>query len=145
MISIKCPHCGLVNFSAAGNCKRCQNDLAATADSGSSRLAPDSIEESSFRFQSDYPLAAWLLTLVLLISNTSLSYAIAGKGQRQLCSNLGGGDWGCCGLAICPAGSLRCVEEVSGKVFVTCGYQLWLGSKHTYIRLFVTLIPARIC
>ena len=90
MTSIKCPHCGLVNFSAAGNCKRCQNDLAATADSGSSGLAPDSIEESSFRFQSEYPLAAWLLTLVLLISNTSLSYAIAGRGSASSARILGG-------------------------------------------------------
>ena len=40
MSSIKCPHCGLVNFSTAVNCKRCNRELAATADSTASRQPP---------------------------------------------------------------------------------------------------------
>jgi ribosomal protein L40E len=32
MSSLKCPHCGLVNFSSAEVCKRCGNRLSSSAD-----------------------------------------------------------------------------------------------------------------
>lgn len=90
MSSIKCPHCGLVNFSTEGTCKRCKKDLAATADSASTQQPIIPASESSFRFQSDYPVAAWAITIVLLISNLSVCYVLARKSSTNSYYVLGG-------------------------------------------------------
>lgn len=89
MSSIKCPHCGLVNFTTAGTCKRCKNDLAAAAESASSYQPTPHDYKSSFRFQSDYPLVSWAITIVLLISSAGLSYAIARKSTTNFYAAFG--------------------------------------------------------
>ena len=89
MSSMKCPHCGLVNFSTEGICKRCKKDLAATTDFASRYQSPTQARESSFRFQSDYPLVSWAITFVLLISSASLAYAISRKSTTNSYEALG--------------------------------------------------------
>jgi hypothetical protein len=87
--SIKCPHCGLVNFATAETCKRCNQDVRAP---GEFKSAPVSAPEtaSSFRFQGDNPAITWVITLVLLIPNLFLSYAVALKTSNNPAELFGG-------------------------------------------------------
>lgn len=89
MSSVKCPYCGLVNFSAAGTCKRCQKELGATADSTGVPRPAAHANQSSPRPQSSYPLLSWLLTLLLLITNASLAYAVSRKAAAEPAEVLG--------------------------------------------------------
>ncbi len=54
---LKCPHCGVVNFGDAGECRRCQGDLA-----GRSRVdaAPRQTPSSSLRRRVSFIVAALL-------------------------------------------------------------------------------------
>lgn len=89
MSSVKCPHCGLVNFATAETCKRCNQDVLAP---GEFKSTPASLHEteSSFRFQSDNPSITWVITLVLLIPNLFLSYAVAQKTSNNPAELFGG-------------------------------------------------------
>lgn len=74
MLNTKCPHCGLVNFSAAETCKRCKKDISAVVDiADKSKPAP--VKESSVRMASDSPVAAWVVTCILTMSIVGTSIA----------------------------------------------------------------------
>ena len=90
MSSRKCPHCGFVSFSTAGPCKRCKKDLAAPADPATSYLPAAETAERGARFQSDQPLLTWAITIVLLITNASLAYAVAKKSTTNPNEAFGG-------------------------------------------------------
>jgi hypothetical protein len=89
MSRIKCPHCGLVDFSSAGICKRCKNVLSASAESSSAYLPTAVTGKSGNRLRSNYPLVAWAVTIVLLISNAYLSYAVSRKSTTDDSEALG--------------------------------------------------------
>jgi len=82
MSSMKCPHCGLVQFSTGGACKRCKKELGGAADFKSSR-GPTRGGGRGFRFQSAYPLVSWLITLLLLIANSSLAYTVSRRSATD--------------------------------------------------------------
>ena len=94
MSTIKCPHCGLVNFSSVGTCKRCKNFLSASAESSSAYRPTAVARQGSVRLWSDYPLMAWAITVVLLISNAYFSYAVSRKsttdGDEAVAETVGG-------------------------------------------------------
>ena len=90
MSRTKCPHCGLVNFSTAGACKRCKKDLAAAPDSASSYQPASHANKSSSKSKSDYPLVSWVITVVLLTANASLAYVVAQKSTTNPYETLGG-------------------------------------------------------
>ena len=78
MSSVKCPHCGLVQFSTGGVCKRCKKDIGAAAD-----FKSDQKPTRNVRFQSAYPLVSWSTTILLLIANSSLAYVVARKSATD--------------------------------------------------------------
>ncbi|HEV2707771.1 MAG TPA: hypothetical protein VGV59_17765 [Pyrinomonadaceae bacterium] len=82
MNSVKCPHCGLLQFATAGNCKRCKKNIGVAADFTSGHK-PTRGRQSSVRFQSAYPLASWLITLLLLTANVYLAYGVARKSAAD--------------------------------------------------------------
>jgi uncharacterized protein YbjQ (UPF0145 family) len=58
MSSKKCPHCGLVNFATAVTCKRCNNELASTADLTASGQSPgEHINAGDVRLTNDHPVS----------------------------------------------------------------------------------------
>ena len=83
MGSIKCPHCGLVQLSTQGACKRCKKDIGVAADFKSSHM-PTRGGGSSFRFQSANPSVSWSITLLLLIANSLLAYVVARKSATDV-------------------------------------------------------------
>jgi len=83
MGSIKCPHCGLVQFSTGGVCKRCKKEVGVAADFKSSDT-PTGGGRSGLQFQSTNPPGAWAITLLLLIANSSLSYLVARKSASDV-------------------------------------------------------------
>jgi hypothetical protein len=89
MKSSKCPHCGLVNFSSVDICKRCKNVLSPSAESASAGPPTAVARKSSLRHGSDHSLGAWAITIVLLIVNASLSYAISQKSAGDSYEALG--------------------------------------------------------
>jgi hypothetical protein len=90
MSSIKCPHCGLVNFSSEGTCKRCKNVLSASAPAESSSAhTPAAVAPKSSRFRSDNPPVAWAITIVLLVANASLAYAVSLKSTTDVYETVG--------------------------------------------------------
>src|SRR5207244_4100428 len=76
--SIKCPHCGLVQFSTGGTCKRCKNDVGVDADF-SSHMPPRS-GRGAVRGRT-HPLMSWFITLVLVITNSALGYVVAERSE----------------------------------------------------------------
>jgi hypothetical protein len=76
MHNTKCPNCGLVNFSSAEKCKRCQKDISDVVDVAE-KSKPEPVKVSSVRIGSDYPLAAWVVTFALVMSivGTSLTFS----------------------------------------------------------------------
>ncbi len=88
MGSIKCPHCGLVQFSTGGACKRCKKDIGVAADFKSSHT-PTGGGRSGLRFQSTNPFGSWVITLLLLIANSSLSYLVARKSATDAAEIVG--------------------------------------------------------
>lgn len=90
MSSIKCPHCGLVNFSSGGTCKRCKNVLSASAVTSSVGPSTAVPRQSSIKRENNYPLVAWAVTLLLLIANASLSYVVSRKSNADFYETLGG-------------------------------------------------------
>ena len=76
--SIKCPHCGFVQFSTGGTCKRCKKDVGVAADS--STHTPSRGGRSGVRGRT-HSLMSWFITLVLVITNSSLGYVVAQKSD----------------------------------------------------------------
>lgn len=71
MSSIKCPHCGFVQFPADGLCKLCKKELGGPArDAGS-------------------PLA-WLVTVILLIATAAVAYGISQRTAADAAETFGG-------------------------------------------------------
>jgi hypothetical protein len=78
----KCPRCGLVNFATAETCKRCNADLSSALDSAAScetPVAPN--RESSVRLTDDHPVISWIITIVLLIFNATVTYYHASQAH----------------------------------------------------------------
>lgn len=82
MSSIRCSHCGLVQFSAGGVCRRCKKALGVAAGFAGSHT-PTRGGRGGVRFQSAYPLVSWLVTLSLLIANSSLAYVLARESSTD--------------------------------------------------------------
>ena len=79
--SIKCPHCGLVQFSTGGTCKRCKNDVGVDADF-SSHMPPRG-GRGAVRGRT-HPLMSWFITLVLVITNSALGYVVAQRSDTAV-------------------------------------------------------------
>lgn len=88
MGSIKCQNCGLVQFSTGGACKRCKKDVGVAAGFKSSHT-PTRSGGRGFRFQSTYPLVAWLITLLLLFSSSTLAYVVARESTTDVAEVVG--------------------------------------------------------
>ena len=76
--SIKCPHCGLVQFSTGGTCKRCKKDVGVAADFSSH--TPPRGDTGGVRGRTD-PLKSWVITLILVITNSALGYVVAQRSD----------------------------------------------------------------
>lgn len=89
-MSKNCPQCGLVNFATALTCKRCNSDLAATADSSVRRQPPaEYIDKESVGLKSDYPILSALITLFLVALNLEMSYTHSHRAHISSAEALG--------------------------------------------------------
>src|SRR5688572_20769201 len=82
MGSIKCPHCGLVQFSAQETCKRCKKKTGVQTGVVGGYTSPRSGKSVSAA-QSANPFVSWIITLLLLTANTSLALAVSRRSATD--------------------------------------------------------------